>query len=415
MANMSKFSVTVVGLGYIGLPTAAILASRGHDVVGVDVSENVVNLVNSGKPHIEEADLLGMVQAAVNSGQLIAKTTPVASDVFIVAVPTPVLASRAPDVSYIKAAVLAICPVLRGSELIILESTSPVGTTRLIKSIVKNERPDLFKANEDTELSFAYCPERVIPGRILHELVYNDRVIGGIESIDAKRAIEFYSTFVKGVLVQSNDLTAEMVKLTENSYRDVNIAFANELSIICDELNIDVWELIRIANLHPRVDILSPGPGVGGHCIAIDPWFIVDRHGDNAQLIRAAREVNIKKESWVAGKISQAIKASAASKVKILGLTYKADTDDVRESPSINIIQYLASSHESTEFIVYDPWVTTLPKKLAGAKNIRQVGIMPNFLEHDLVVVLVAHKQFKHLFSANLICKVLDYTGIWLK
>jgi UDP-N-acetyl-D-mannosaminuronic acid dehydrogenase len=309
--------VSVIGLGYIGLPTAAVFASRGIEVIGVDVNEIAVQTINKGRIHIVEPDLDMVVHAAAREGRLRATLKPEAADAFLIAVPTPFRDGHEPDLSYIEAAARAIAPVLAKGNLVVLESTSPVGTTEQIAAWLAEERPDLSfpqEAGEAADVAVAYCPERVLPGHVLRELVENDRVIGGLTPRCSAEAVALYSTFVKGECVVTTARTAEMCKLTENAFRDVNIAFANELSIICDKLDISVWELIRLANRHPRVNILQPGPGVGGHCIAVDPWFIVNRNPDEARLIHAARQVNDSKPHWVVDKVLAAARAVAARK-----------------------------------------------------------------------------------------------------
>ena len=346
---MTFDKVSVIGLGYIGLPTAAVIASRGIEVVGVDVSEKAVHTINEGKVHIVEPDLDMVVQAAVNVGKLRATLVPEKADAFMIAVPTPFMDDHKPDLSYIKSASEAIAPVLERGNIVILESTSPVGATEQMSKWLAAARPDLSfpqDAGDSADINIAHCPERVLPGKVLEELVSNDRIIGGMTSICSERAIALYKTFVRGDCIKTNSRTAEMAKLTENSFRDVNIAFANELSIICDKLNISVWELIKLANRHPRVNILSPGPGVCGHCIAVDPWFIVSNTPDKARLIHTARIVNDLKPEWVINKVNNKILAflqmdttKTAKEVTIAfyGLTFKPDIDDLRESPALEI------------------------------------------------------------------------------
>ena len=347
-------TISMIGLGYIGLPTATLFASRKKKVIGVDISQHAVDTINQGKIHIVEPELDMLVHSAVTEGYLRATTQPEPADAFLIAVPTPFTDGHKPDLSYIEAAAQAIAPVLAKGNLVILESTSPVGTTEKLADWLAAARPDLTfpeQAGEEADIQIAYCPERVLPGKVVHELVANDRVIGGMTDKATEMACALYKTFVEGALVPTNARTAEMCKLTENSFRDVNIAFANELSMICDKPNIDVWELIALANRHPRVNILQPGAGVGGHCIAVDPWFIVDTTPNEARLIRTAREVNDHKPEWVLDKVKVAIadvlseqpnKTMADVKVACLGLAFKPDIDDLRESPAVEITQHIA-------------------------------------------------------------------------
>jgi UDP-N-acetyl-D-mannosaminuronic acid dehydrogenase len=337
--------VAVIGLGYIGLPTAALIARSGCKVLGVDVSAHVVETVNSGRIHIEEVDLDGLVQGVVARGDLRASTTVEPSDVFVIAVPTPVSANHAPDISYVLKAAGSIAPVLKAGDLVILESTSPVGTTEQMCKVIAGLRPDLKVPGQTSDVAdifVSYCPERVLPGRILIELVNNDRCIGGITPRCARKAMTFYRQFVRGECITTNAKAAEMVKLVENSYRDVNIAFANELSVISDGMGIDVWEVIRLANRHPRVNILQPGPGVGGHCIAVDPWFIVHGDPENSRLIRTAREVNDAKTDYVIDRASQMIDEMPGATIACLGLAFKPNIDDFRESPAVKVAAKLA-------------------------------------------------------------------------
>lgn len=390
--------VSVIGLGYIGLPTAAVIASRGINVVGVDVSQNAVDTINAGKIHIVEPDLDMVVQAAVTTGKLKATLTPEAADVFVIAVPTPFEDGHKPDLSYIQAAAEAIAPVLEKNNLIILESTSPVGATEQLAKWIKELRPDLSNPLDNAssaDLFIAHCPERVLPGRVLEELVTNDRIIGGLSAACAKKALALYSVFVRGECIVTNARTAEMAKLTENSFRDVNIAFANELSMICDELHINVWELIKLANRHPRVNILSPGPGVGGHCIAVDPWFIVDSAPETAKIIRAAREINDSKPHYVINKIKQAADEFKRPVIACLGLAFKADIDDLRESPALDIAQQLAKQAVG-EIIAVEPNISALPESLASL-NITHMSLEDAMSKANIVVVLVDHSEFKFL------------------
>lgn len=413
---MLPFSrVSVIGLGYIGLPTAAVIASRGVEVLGVDVSEHAVNTINQGKVHIVEPDLDMLVQAAVTTGKLKAALSPEPADAFLIAVPTPFKENKSPDLSYIRAALENIAPVLARGNLIVLESTSPVGTTEQIAQWLEELRPDLKLPHTDGEqadLYIAHCPERVLPGRVLQELVSNDRIIGGITPRCAERAIELYQLFVRGECLRTTARTAEMAKLTENAFRDVNIAFANELSMICDRLKINVWELIKLANRHPRVNILSPGPGVGGHCIAVDPWFIVDSAPEQAQIIRKAREINDSKPLYVIDKIREAADQFKKPVIACLGLAFKADIDDLRESPALDIAKQLLSDNIG-EILLVEPNIKKLPAKLA--KYNAELSTLKQALEKaNILVVLVDHKQFKSLQPADVTTKVvIDTRGIF--
>lgn len=396
-------TISMIGLGYIGLPTATLFASRKKKVIGVDVNPHAVDTINQGKIHIVEPELDMLVHSAVTEGYLRATLQPEPADAFLIAVPTPFTDGHKPDLSYIEAATKTIAPVLAKGNLVILESTSPVGTTEKLAEWLAQARPDLTfpqQAGESADIQIAYCPERVLPGRVVHELVANDRVIGGMTNKATEMASALYKTFVEGDLVPTNARTAEMCKLTENSFRDVNIAFANELSMICDKLGIDVWELIALANRHPRVNILQPGAGVGGHCIAVDPWFIVDTTPNEARLIRTAREVNDHKPEWVLEKIKAAItdvlaaspgKTMADIKVACLGLAFKPDIDDLRESPAAEITQKLA--HLGCQIITVEPNIAELPGNLAKT-NIRLSHLDAAITEADVLGILVKHKAF---------------------
>ena len=390
--------VSVIGLGYIGLPTAAVIASRGINVVGVDVSQNAVDTINAGKIHIVELDLDMVVQAAVTTGKLKATLTPEAADVFVIAVPTPFKDGHKPDLSYIQAAAEAIAPMLEKNNLIILESTSPVGATEQLAKWIKELRPDLSNPLDNVssaDLFIAHCPERVLPGRVLEELVTNDRIIGGLSAACAQKALELYSVFVRGECIVTNARTAELAKLTENSFRDVNIAFANELSVICDELDINVWELIKLANRHPRVNILSPGPGVGGHCIAVDPWFIVDSAPESAKIIRTAREINDNKPHYVIDKVKKAADEFKRPVIACLGLAFKADIDDLRESPALDITKKLAEQSVGS-IIAVEPNIQNLPAELSSL-NIEHCSLAEAMNKANVVLVLVDHSEFKSL------------------
>ncbi|WP_206935218.1 UDP-N-acetyl-D-mannosamine dehydrogenase [Roseococcus thiosulfatophilus] len=365
---MTRFSrVCVMGMGYIGLPTSAVFADNGLDVVGVDVKPAAVESINRGQPHIVEPELDVLLRQVVQAGRLRAALTPEAADAFILAVPTPFMAGHEPDTSHIEAAARAIAPVLARGNLVILESTSPIGTTERLSRWLADARADLtfpHQAGELSDIRIAHCPERVLPGHILREVVENDRIIGGLTRKCAQAATLLYRVFAKGQIHLTNARTAEMAKLAENAFRDVNIAFANELSMICDKLRINVWELIRLANMHPRVDILRPGPGVGGHCIAVDPWFIVAADPERSPLIRTAREVNEAKPGFVVDKVRRHAATLKQPVIACLGLSYKADVDDLRESPAVTIVEELARA-EVGELLVVEPHVNALPENLA--------------------------------------------------
>jgi len=406
--------ICIMGLGYIGLPTAAIIASRGINVVGVDISETAVNTINEGKIHIVEPDLDMVVQAAVTTGKLKASLQPEEADVFMIAVPTPFTGDKKPDLSFIESAARTIAPYIKLGNVIILESTSPVGATEQLAKWLAEERSDLNFPQEQADspdVFVAHCPERVLPGHVLRELVENDRVIGGISDQCSEKAKNVYELFVRGECIVTNSRTAELAKLTENSFRDVNIAFANELSMICDQLEINVWSLIELANRHPRVNILKPGPGVGGHCIAVDPWFIVDSVPDKARIIRTAREVNESKPKYVIEQITKAAEDFKRPVIACLGLAFKADIDDLRESPALEITQTLIES-DVGEILAVEPNVQTLPEKL---KNKVLLVSLADALERcNVLAVLVDHKQFKHLSMGDLARKiVIDTRGLF--
>jgi len=390
--------VCVMGLGYIGLPTAALLANRGYYVHGVDVVQSTVDTINQGNIHIVEPGLDTFVSSAVQSGKLKAALKPIKADVFIVAVPTPFHEGYVPNIDYIVSATKAIAPYVEKGNIIILESTSPVGTTDMMESILKESGIDT------SQLHIAHCPERVLPGRIMIELVENDRIVGGTTPEATETTVAFYNTFVEGEVLSTDVKTAEMAKLTENSFRDTNIAFANELSILCDKFNIDVWELIALANRHPRVNILQPGAGVGGHCIAVDPWFIVHSGGDDAKMIRTAREVNTYKTEWVIEKIkNEALKFENThgrkAKIACMGLAFKPDIDDLRESPALYITRKL--SNEGLDVLAVEPNIST-------HNEFEIIDYKKALDEADVVTFLVGHKEFKDIeFKTN-----LDFCGI---
>jgi UDP-N-acetyl-D-mannosaminuronic acid dehydrogenase len=407
--------VAVIGLGYIGLPTAALLASYGWSVCGVDVSQKVVDTVNAGGVHIEERDLDKLVHNAISAKTLIASTQVPTASFYMIAVPTPLGAGKSPDITYVEAAARAIAPKILPGACVIVESTSPVGTTERVAEIIAELRPDLVVPKDgevnEADIALAYCPERVLPGRIVNELVHNDRVIGGVTPACAERAAVLYTSFVKGDCLYTTARVAETVKLVENSFRDVNIAFANELSMIADELEVDVWEVIRLANRHPRVNILQPGPGVGGHCIAVDPWFLVAGAPSAARLVRTAREVNDHKAVHTEGRIRALLNAAPTGKVALLGLAFKPDIDDFRESPALEIAEALAHTH-GDRILVVEPFAEELPAALSdtGAKLLTlEAGLR----QAEIVVVLVDHSAFKYLGPEDLAGKlVFDTRGM---
>jgi UDP-N-acetyl-D-mannosaminuronic acid dehydrogenase len=416
---MHSFSrIAVVGLGYIGLPTAAVFAENGVEVVGVDVSERVVEAVNAGRPHFGEPNLDALVRRVVQAGSLRASTAMEPAEAFVIAVPTPLVGhgeGAAPDISYVEAAARAVAPVLAAGNLVILESTSPIGTTERMAAIMAELRPDLTfpqQKGEMADVQVAHCPERVLPGRILEEVVNNARVIGGMSRKCAQRALSLYRIVVKGECRVTSARTAELAKLTENAFRDVNIAFANELSFICDRHRINVWELIGLANLHPRVNILTPGPGVGGHCIAVDPWFIVATNPEESRLIRAARIINDSKPDFVVRKVRERAAALKEPVIACLGLSYKKDVDDLRESPAVEIVGKLARAGVG-ELLVVEPHIARLPEELAS------LGLgLHDFDEAldraNLVVLLVDHMAFLQVDRDVLKDKfVIDTRGAW--
>jgi UDP-N-acetyl-D-mannosaminuronic acid dehydrogenase len=410
----SKQKIVVVGLGYIGLPTASMLATKGHEVVGVDINETAVNTINSGKVHIVEPDLDILVRSAVNSGNLKASLTPEEAETFILAVPTPFREiesnPKSPDISFVEAATRTIATYLQPGNLIILESTSPVGTTERIAEIISECRPDLtnpLSLAHSLSVHIAHCPERVLPGHIIRELVDNDRIIGGIDKISAQKARDLYKTFCNGNIYLTDSKTAEMAKLVENSFRDVNIAFANELSMICDRLGINVWELIELANKHPRVNILQPGPGVGGHCIAVDPWFIVAAEPEVSRLIRTAREVNDQKPHWVLNRVRAKADRFKNPVIGCLGLAFKANIDDLRESPAMEITRELIKLNVG-RIMACEPNVHNNFDEFP-LYDIQQV-----LQEADILLMLVDHDEFKEIDHELLKEKVLiDTRGIW--
>jgi len=407
--------VCVVGLGYIGLPTAAFIADSGISVLGVDINERHVEKINNGEMPFFEPGFEALLKSVVADGHLKADTEVAEADAFIVAVPTPFNDDYSVNMSYIEAAAKNIAPVLRPGALVVLESTSPPGTTEKMAEILLAERPDLSTDPESANrLLVAHCPERVLPGKIMEEMAANDRVIGGLNPLSTDRAKQLYSSFCNGEMLLTNATTAEMAKLTENSFRDVNIAFANELSIISDKLGIDVWELIELANHHPRVNILNPGPGVGGHCIAVDPWFIVSSAQEEAKLIRTAREVNDGKPAYVIAKITEAVEAEGADSIAALGIAFKPDIDDLRESPALSIVQQMAEKWPEKNILVAEPNVNELPESLTAYQNVQLVDASHAISSSPVVAVLVDHTPFKSLEKSFLEGKnVVDTRGMW--
>lgn len=416
---MPSPTIAFIGLGYIGLPTAVVMANHGLKVTGIDINAANVERINRGEVTIVEPGLEEQLQKAINSGNLKATTEVVHADVYILAVPTPFKDDYEGDLSYIMAAAENIAPQLVGGELVILESTSPPQTTEKMAQHILTLRPDLVADGAENPenkpvLYFAHCPERILPGYAMEELITNDRIIGGQTPRATEIATEVYGSFCTGELLPTDDVTAEMAKLTENSFRDVNIAFANELSLIADKLGIDVWELIRLANHHPRVNILQPGPGVGGHCIAVDPWFIVSADRENSNLIRTAREVNDGKPEWVINKVRDAAGSAPQPVVAALGLAFKPNIDDLRESPAMDITQRLTQELPGATVIAVEPNVSALPAKLEGIVNLEFDTYESAIERSDVVVLLVDHEEFKALPATALAGKqVVDTKGIW--
>lgn len=420
--TMNFNTISVIGLGYIGLPTAAAFASRQKKVVGVDINQHAVETINRGAIHIVEPDLDTLVKQAVEDGFLRAVTQPEPADAFLIAVPTPFMGDHMPDMKYVESAARSLAPVLKKGDLIILESTSPVGATEQMAAWLAEVRPDLSfpqQAGEQADINIAYCPERVLPGQVMVELIKNDRVIGGMTSVCSQRASDLYNIFLKGECVVTNSRTAEMCKLTENSFRDVNIAFANELSLICDAQGINVWELISLANRHPRVNILQPGPGVGGHCIAVDPWFIVAQNPELARIIRTAREVNDSKPHWVVDRVKAALadcltttgKRASEIKIACFGLAFKPNIDDLRESPAVEVTHLIADWHAGETWAV-EPNVHQLPASLAEKVTLHSLDDALKYA--DLLVMLVDHTSFKAIPASTIRQSwIVDTKGVW--
>ncbi|MEM9649095.1 MAG: UDP-N-acetyl-D-mannosamine dehydrogenase [Bacteroidota bacterium] len=395
--------VVMMGLGYIGLPTAALIAQNKVPVLGVDINPKVVRTINAGKIHIVEPELDEAVENAVKEGFLIADVEPREADTYLIVVPTPFKDKNEPDISFVRAATESIIPLLKKGDLYIIESTSPIGTTEKMSDLIYGERPDL-----KDEIYIAYCPERVLPGNVMHELVYNDRVIGGVDIASTNRAVDFYSQFIKGELHKTNARTAEMCKLVENSSRDVQIAFANELSLICDKAEIDVWELIELANKHPRVNILRPGCGVGGHCIAVDPYFIVADYPMESKIIGTAREINNYKSFWCAEKVKSAkmefeLKHGRKPSIALMGLAFKPNIDDLRESPAKYIVQKVLQNANDEEYFIVEP-------NIEDHKVFKLTYYEEAAEKADILVFLVAHDEFKTIKSGNKV--VLDFCGV---
>ncbi|MDR3437633.1 UDP-N-acetyl-D-mannosamine dehydrogenase [Telmatospirillum sp.] len=408
-------SICVLGLGYIGLPTAALLASHGHRVYGVDVRPDIVETVSAGRVHITEADLDGLVQKVVNSGLLTAHHTPCPADAFIITTPTPLTEDRRPQLDFVFAAADSIAPLLKRGDIVIVESTCPVGTTRNVAKRLADARPDLAFAGGGaaiSDVSVAYCPERVLPGRILIELIDNDRCVGGLTPVCTERAAQLYESFVRGTVLRTDAATAELVKLTENAFRDVNIAFANELSMVADHHGVDVWKVIKLANRHPRVNILSPGPGVGGHCIAVDPWFIVDAAPEQAKLIRVAREVNDRKADYVFERLAATIETSADKTITCFGLAFKPNVDDLRESPAMEIVERLGRAFPGKVAAV-EPFIHVQPPALKEA-GVPLITLEEGLNRSGAFVLLVDHTAFLRVPSERLGGrKIFDTRGGW--
>ncbi len=397
MSNYN-YDICVLGLGYIGLPTSSIFATRGKEVLGVDVREEVVETINRGEIHIEEPDLDIMVKGAVQTGALVASVNPDSAAAYILAVPTPFVDEQdyQPDLSFVESATRSLASVISDRALVILESTSPVGTTEKVRNWLEDECKILKRSDIDlSSILYVHCPERILPGQMLAELVTNDRIVGGLTPESAQKAEELYRTFCTGAIIRTDARTAEMVKLTENASRDCQIAFANELSVICEKMGLNVWEVIRLANHHPRVNILKPGAGVGGHCIAVDPWFIISSSDGCARVMKAAREVNNAKPDWVVDKVRRAVDRIKGAKVGIFGITFKPNVDDIRNSPALEIAKKVAG-FEGVELRVFEPNVESLPQVLAKGSVSFQRGV-DGVSDLDVVVALVAHREFEEL------------------
>ena len=407
--------VCVVGLGYVGLPTAAVIASRGVTVFGADVNESAVALINQGKIHVAEPGLEMLVQGVVATGNLTATSQPESADAFIIAVPTPFTGAHTPDISYVMAAADGIAPLLEPGNLVIIESTCPVGTTELISARLAELRTDLsfpHDKGETADVKIAHVPERVLPGRILVELTVNDRIVGGVAKNCAARAADLYRLFSDGKIILTDAKTAELAKLAENAYRDVNIAFANELSLVCERFGLDIWETIELTNRHPRVEILNPGPGVGGHCISVDPWFIVSNAPEQTPLMRTARTVNDGMPAHIVDKVRAAMAEISTPQIACLGMAYKANTNDLRESPAVAVIEELAKAKD--RILVVEPYISALPDTLSSIESVTLVPLEEAMEHADIVVLLVDHREFRQIDRALLEHKkVIDTRGIW--
>lgn len=410
-------TICILGLGYIGLPTASFLATKGYTVHGVDIRTDIVEALQAGCVLIQEPSLDIMVRSAVGSGKLQASTTPQEADIFILALPTPFLANKKPDLSFVHDGILAIAPHLAPGNSVILESTSPIGTTEKICAWLHAARPDLvlpgYTGGEGEQIYVAHCPERVLPGRILVELVHNDRIVGGCDAASTEKITKFYQNIIQGTVFSTHSRVAELTKLVENAYRDVNIAFANELSLICDDLHVNVWEMISLANKHPRVNILSPGPGVGGHCISVDPWFLVYNAPERTRLIRTAREINDYKADWVLSQVAAKAKRFSQPVIACMGLAFKADVDDLRESPALYIADKL-SKNPSWQVLAVEPHIQTLPERLQNKSNVKLCTWQETLEIADIFTFLVAHNEFKSIQSNILLDKIiLDICGLF--
>ncbi|MFY0610416.1 MAG: UDP-N-acetyl-D-mannosamine dehydrogenase [Hyphomicrobiaceae bacterium] len=414
-------SCVIVGLGYIGLPTAVVVAQAGMEVIGVDINESLVSALNSGRCPIEEPGLGPAIGDLIEKRQITVQTQPRPADVFVIAVPTPFTGGYKPDLSYVEAATRAIAPALRKGNLVIVESTIPVGATEQVARWIGAARSDLDCAQrgrtDDPDIFVAHSPERVLPGQMLRELVENDRVIGGVCANSAKAGQQFYETFVGGKCLATDSRTAELCKLTENSFRDVNIAFANELADVCEDMDINVWKLIELANHHPRVDILKPGPGVGGHCIAVDPWFIVSALGERARLIREARWINDGRPRQVVRKVLEKAASGGVSSITCFGLAYKANVEDLRESPAVEVVKYLAKELQmmgsEIKLNIVEPYIAELPPELEKGTGVRLVKLEAG-LDSDLLVMLVDHDVFRAIPPEKLKHKdLIDTRGVW--
>ena len=408
-------TVSVIGMGYIGLPTCAIFAKSGFDVSGVDVNQAVVDKVNRGEIHIVEPELDGLIQKMVSSGKLTAFTEPQPADAHIIAVPTPFTDEHKADLSYVMAAARSIAPVLRRGDLVVLESTSPVGTTRTMTMLLAELRPELkfpHLHGEDADVLVAYSPERVLPGKVLSELVDNDRSIGGLSQASSKRAVALYTSFVAGDLYITSAESAELVKLTENAFRDVNIGFANELAAVCQQLQLNVWEVIELANKHPRVNILNPGPGVGGHCIAVDPYFIINAAPDSTNMMRAARQINSERPQSVVSEVEMLLDPNKHQTIACLGLSFKPNIDDMRESPAVDVVRLLSDLRD-VQIIAAEPHAQSLPVSLQG-RGIVFTDALTAIDKADIVVLLVDHRHFNLIDPEALKDKKLvDTRGLW--